>query len=222
MALATINQNFEKIGKVELFLAEYPVAGYTGATLTDKIENVYELFYSDGTARKALKAGTYVWGNINEGGVALKFKGNTVENDTMLGSKHPVGYSSFSAELEGSINDVDANHMKDIISALSGSVLTTTAATGIAGRTTIMIGGQQALKKYALLLRSVNPSITGEFDNYLFPRVVMDLDSDLKFEKGKVLELKFKITALYDQTFLDPDTGLPAIGFMDTVTAAAS
>lgn len=221
MSIATINSNFEMPGICNVYLLPYPTGSYTGADQAAKIKTLYELIYPDGDIRKGTtKASDYF--NLTADGLSCKLKSNAVEVDPMLGSKHPSFYQDFSAELEGSFIDVDVNHFKDIISAGSGAIVTHDAATGSAARSTLLIGGQKKINKYALFIRLQSGNgYTGEFDHYVFPRVVFDLDTDLKFEKKSTLECKFKITALYDSTFIDTTTGMPILGFMDTVTGAA-
>lgn len=221
MAIATINQNFEIPGYAQVFLVAYPVSGYTGASQDEKIEAAYELFYTDGTIRKGVTK-VSEFANLNENGLGCKFKALTVETNPNGGSKHPIAFQNFEAELEGTFYDVDVNHLKDIFSAGSGAVKTTTAATGTAGRSTLLVGGQKRLTKYAMLVRLQSGNgVAGEFDHYLFPRIVFDVDSDFKFTKKDALEMKFKATALYDNTFIDPDTQAPVLCFIDTVTAPA-
>ena len=81
MALATVNRLFERPGRVEVFLAlaptTDPLASPTGVAATDnplRLIEYYKLFYSDGSARKALKAGVVPYANIDGEGVTVKTK----------------------------------------------------------------------------------------------------------------------------------------------------
>jgi len=225
MALATINSTFEQAGKSQFYLVAYPTGGYTGANLAAKITNLYTQFYTDGTARYAPTASQYL--NALSDGFNFKLKMNTIEVDLNNESKRPSFIQDFSGTVEATFQDVDVNHLKDILSAASGDVISTAAATGIAGRDTLTMGNQILLTKYALMVRTPSGnSITRtggsgyEFDHFIFPKVVVDMDADFKLSKKEVVSAKVKFTTLYDQTLVDL-AGNAIMGFKDTVKAVA-
>lgn len=225
MAIATINSSFEQAGKSQFYLAAYPVGGYTGANLAAKVTNAYTKFYTDGSARYTPLTAQYF--NALADGFALKMKMNTVEVDLNNESKRPSFIQDFSGTLEASFQDVDVDHLKDLFSAGSGDVISTAAATGIAGRDTLAIGNQVLLTKYALMIRTPSGNAlarTGgsgyEFDHFLFPKVVCDFDADFKFSKKETVSGKVKFTLLYDQSLVDL-AGNAIIGLKDTTKAVA-
>ncbi len=225
MALATINSSFEQAGKSQFYLVAYPGSGYTGANLAAKITSLYGNFYTDGTQRYTPSATQYL--NALAEGFTFKLKMNTVEVDLNNESKRPSFIQDFSGTVETTFQDVDVNHLKDMISAASGDLVTTAAATGIAGRDTLSIGNQILLAKYALMIRTPSGNAitrTGgsgyEFDHFIFPKVVVDFDTDFKLTKKETVSCKVKFTTLYDQTLVDA-AGNPVMGFKDTVKAVA-
>jgi len=218
--VAIMNQDFEIPGYCEVYLAAYPTGGYTGATLDLKIKNAYELFYTDGEARNSIKL-TGQWANLDANGMSIKLKAGVVETDPQGGSKHPIAFQNLDADLEGIFYDCDVQHMADILSATSGEIITTASGVGKAGRKTLLVGSQKLLKKYAVMVRTVS-LIEGEYDHWLFPRVVFSVDTDFKFSKKDPQACKFKITGLYDQTFLSPDNNSAVMAFKDVADTAAA
>jgi hypothetical protein len=225
MALATINANYEQAGKSQFYLAAYPSGGYTGANLAAKITNAYTKFYTDGSQRYTPLTSQYF--NALADGFSIKMKMNTVEVDLNNESKRPSFIQDFSGTLEASFQDVDVDHLKDLFSAASGDVISTAAASGIAGRDTLTVGNQTLLTKYCLMVRTPSGNAiarTGgsgyEFDHFLFPKVVCDFDADFKFSKKETVSGKVKFTLLYDQTIVDL-AGNPIMAIKDTVKAVA-
>lgn len=221
MALANINTNYTIPGYAQLYLAEYPVAGYTGDTTADKVDAAYELFYTDGAARKALKTGVYEWGFLSGDGLSVKIKGEPVKVKANGMGEYPIAYANFSAELEGAIFDCNSAHVKDMFGVESGDIITTAAASGIAGRETLLIGGQKLIKTYVAMARLQSP-VTGEFEHYFFPRVKMSAeDVELAMKDAEVIKMKFKLTAFADSAFPSAVTGAPNVLFVDNVKSAA-
>ncbi len=212
MALATVNRLFERPGRVEVFLAlaptTDPLASPTGVAANDnplRLIEYYKLFYSDGSARKALKAGVVPYANIDGEGVTVKTKANPIEVDPNSGSKHTIGYADFESSIEFPILDGDADHWKDIIGARAEDIISTAAASGVAGRKTVLWGAQKMPLRVVALLRMPSILVPGEYDNRLYFRNVMTLDADEKFNKKSAVNMKIVLSPQNDVFMVDSD-----------------
>ena len=227
MALTSINRLFERPGRVEVFLALAPtvdpLASPTGVAATDnplRLIEVYKLFYADGTARKALKAGVKPYANIDADGVSSKVKANPVEVDPNSGSKHTIGYSDFETSIEFPILDLDVAHWSDILGARAEDLVSTAAATGVAGRSTVLFGAQKVPTKVVALLRMPSVLVPGEYDNKLFFRAAMTVDAEEKFQKKNATNAKITLSCQNDVFMVDSD-GTGHIGAIDNALVAA-
>jgi len=220
MALTTINAGFEKTGKGNLYLAAAPTTDPGGSTtILATITGYYAKFYADGTTRKTLTGGVLPWANLDSSGLNVKIKQNTVEVDPNNGSKHPIGI--IDTEMSGEITflDCDPAHLADAFSCTAAELQAFAAASGKAGRKTVLLGGQSILLKYTALYRM--PSlITGEYDHWLFPRIVISPDIDLKLSKKDAISCKLRFTAQPDIYALNAD-GFGEMAFADVADAVA-
>lgn len=228
MALTSINRLFERPGRVEVFLALAPtvdpLGSPTGVAATDnplRLIEFYELFYADGTTRKALKGGVVPYANIDSDGVTVKTKATPIKVDPNSGSEHTIGFADFPTSVEFPILDFDAAHFADLIGARAEDKVTTAPAAGVAGRLTVLFGAQKLPTKVVVLCRMPSILVPGEYDNKIFFRAAMEVDAEEKFQKKSAVSTKVILTCQNDVFMVDSD-GTGHIGSVDNATAPAS
>ena len=227
MALTSINRLFERPGRVEVFLALAPTVDPlttpTGVAATDnplRLIEYYKYFYSDGSARKALKAGVVPWANIDSDGVTVKIKATPIKVDPNSGSEHTIGFADFPSSLEFPILDFDAAHFADLIGARAEDKITTAPAAGVAGRLSVLFGATKLPTKVVALCRMPSILVPGEYDHKLFFRAALEVDSEEKFQKKSPVSTKVMLTCQNDVFMVDSD-GTGQVGSVDNATAAA-
>lgn len=227
MALTKVNRLFERPGRVEIFLAlaptTDPLAAPTGVAATDnplRLKALYELFYTDGLIRNGLKAGVSPWANVEASGITVKTKGNPVEVDPNSGAKHVIGYADFEQSIDFSIIDADVAHLADVTSARSQDRIATAAATGTAGRDTLLLGGVKTPQLVVALLRMPSVLVPGEYDNRLAFRAAFTLESEEKFSKKDAVVVKVGLSVRPDAFMVDAD-GTGYMAALDNAIAAA-
>lgn len=227
MALTSVNRLFERPGRVEVFLALAPTVDPlttpTGVATTDnplRLIEFYKLFYADGSARKALKGGVVPYANIDSDGVTAKVKANPIETDPQNGSKHTIGISDFETTIEFPILDFDAAHFADLIGARAEDKVSTAAASGIAGRLSVLFGAQKVPTRVVALLRMPSVLVPGEYDNKLFFRSTMMVDAEEKLQKKNAVNAKVMLSCQNDVFMVDSD-GTGHIGAVDNALVAA-
>lgn len=221
MSLTSINRSFERGGRGQLFLKAYPAAN-PGATssLTDVVKGFFGLFYADGDARKTLSGGVNPYCNLDASGLSVKFKQETIDVDPNNGPKHAIAIKETSCEAEINFYDVDPAHLADAFNLKAEELLTIAASVGKAGKVTALIGGQSVLNRLVALYRMPSPDFPGEYDHYLFPRVVIAPDTDIKLSKKDAIALKLKLSCQPDLYLINSD-GFSEIAMADISNAAA-
>lgn len=220
MALASINRNIERTGRGEFYLAPYPTAD-PGTDAASRLTAFFALFYADGAACKTLKAGVTPWANLTSDGLKVKVKQNVVEVDPNNGPKHTIGVQDTDMSGEMGFIDVDPAHLADAFGCSVDELIAQAAATGKAGRSRVLLGGQTNLVKYVGLYRMPSALVPGEFDNYLFLRILFTVDTEFDFNKKSAVNCKMKFEALPD-CYLVNANGLPEQAVYDMATEAAS
>lgn len=220
MTLSVANTSQIRSGKGQLFLAAYP-ASNAGTTLTTRAEIYYELFYADGTIRKTLAGGVTPWATLTADGFSLKVKQDQIKFDPNDGAEFVVGIKDTAVTAEFSFGELTAAKLSEVLSSAADTILTTAAASGTAGRTTVAMGSESAIKYYTALYRVESKQFPGEYDNYLLPKVNFEADFDLSLKKGEAVKLKVKAICNPDSNGMVAANGLPIYALVDTVTAAA-
>lgn len=222
MALATFNRNAIQAAAGQIFVVATP-ATLVGATVALKVTELFALFYANGDTRNTLKGGANPWAVLDKSGFKAKIVTKEIKIDPNDGPEEVIGWESVAHNSEITILDVDVDHLKDVLSATAAQVLATASAAGVAGRSTLLAGGQRNPVDYALLYRyPAGKKYPGEFRNILIPCCTLSLDGDTEYSKGKAIEAKIKVDAKAFSLLLDPSTNLPVVWLEDTVTAAAS
>lgn len=221
MALATFNRNAIQAAAGQIFIVASPTT-LVGATTALKVAELFALFYASGDTRTTLKGGVNPWAVIDKSGFKAKVVTKEVKIDPNDGPEEVIGWEAVASNAEITIYDVDVDHLKDVLSATAAQVLATASAAGVAGRSTLLAGGQRTPTDYALLYRYPSKKYPGEFRNVLIPSCTLSLDGDTEYSKGKAIEAKIKVDAKAYSPLLDPSTNLPVVWLEDTVTAAAA
>lgn len=227
MALTTVNRLFERPGRVEVFLAlaptADPLASPTGVAATDnplRLLEFYKYFYDDPAARKVLKAGAKPYASVDTDGVTSKTKANPIEVDPNSGSKHTIGFADFESSIEFPILDFDAAHFADLIGARAEDKVSTAAASGVAGRLSVLFGAQKTPTRVVALLRMPSVLVPGEYDHKIIFRAAMSVDAEEKFQKSKATSVKVSLSCQNDVFMVDSD-GTGFIGAVDNALVAA-
>jgi hypothetical protein len=218
MALTSKNVNYERHGRGRLFLVARPTAD-PGSDHVTRVHGYKALVYAAGDTGVALKNGVLEYANLTAEGFSIKSKQNVVEVDPNNGSKHPIGITDTEIDLEFEFLDVDPAHVADMFSLTAAELVAVAAASGKAGRKFALVGGQSILNQVVACYQL--PSlIAGQFDNYLFPRVVLYGDADIKLSKGNAISMKVKGKAIPDTYLVNAD-GFGECMVVDVADAAA-
>jgi hypothetical protein len=221
MALTTINGNFERHGRGELFLVPCPTADPGTGTLASTVDGYYGLFYEDPAAKKALKAGIKPWCNLTSDGIEFTCKEASVTSDPNNGVKHDIPVGIDEASLKLSFQDVDAPHLADGLGLPASQIIAVAAAAGKAGRKIAVLGGARSPVRYVAMYRMVSAQVPGEFDHYLFPRVSPKADGSIKLSKKELVKMDLTLQ-IQDDLYAKTEDGTGAIGFVDTSDAPAA
>jgi hypothetical protein len=220
MGLTTINGNFERHGRGDLFLAPYPAADPGTGTLASTVDGYYGLFYQDPVAKKVLKAGVKPWCNLDGDGIEFTVKEESIESNPNRGLKHKIPVGIDEAGLKLTFLDVDAPHLVDALGLPASQLIAVAAAAGKAGRKIAVMGGSRSTAKYVAMYRMASAMVDGEFDHYLFPRVMSIADATIKLGKKEQVKFGMTLTILDDLYALAAD-GTGVIGWADTADAPA-
>ena len=221
MAISTLDATYIQAAPGQLFLAAAP-SSVTGANLLAKIETLFSLFYS-GTAgsRKTLTVST-PWAALTADGFKAKLKQVPVEFDPNDGPKYAISFQHLEATAEVTVGDLSAAKLAEVMSTTANAIMTTAAATGVAGRTTVGAGGEAYPTLYTGMYRYPSRKVSGEFDHVLIPFLTWELDTDYELSKKAVRQAKLTLKANSNGGLLtNPDTGRPVYWVEDRVTAAA-
>ena len=225
MTLSTVNRSFEKIGRGEFYLAALPAASVFSscATQADYVKKYFEQFYTTGTGDtlKALTAGVKPYASLTSDGLKVKVKQNPIDSDPNSGPKHTVGIQDTEITFEMGIIDLTPQKLAELASCSTEELIAQAAATGKAGRSQVMVGGQSILTPYVGMYRMPSTLVPGEFDHILMPRINVVLDTDFDFNKKSVLSCKVKGTCLQEAYGLVNAAGFPEQMIYDIANAAA-
>jgi hypothetical protein len=217
MALATSNRNAIQAASGQVFLAA-ALTALAGATTADKVKALYVAAgYADGDIRNDLTAGVTPWAVLDKNGYKDKITGKEIKIDPNDSAEETIGLEDIAYTGEITIYDVDVQHMKDVLSAAAANVISTVASATMAGRETLIAGGQRILTDYMLLYRYPSRKAPGEFNNILVPKCSIAINADRENSKGKARDLKITINAKGFDLLPDPATNLPSLWLEDFV-----
>lgn len=216
MAIATLNRNAIQNSPGQIFLLAAPTT-VVGTTPSAIVKELYGKFYTDGDIRSTLTT-TTPWAAIDKAGYKDKITAKEIKVELNDSPEEVIGYEVIDYEADLTIVDVDAQHMKDVLSASAAEVLTTVASATQAGRDTLIGGGQRYPNDYMLLYRFPSKKAPGEFNNILVPICNFTLKTDRENSKSKARELKINIRAKACYLLPDPTTGMPTLWLEDFVT----
>lgn len=220
MALTSINANYERMGRGNLYIVARPSSD-PGVDSTARVHGYKALFYAVGDTGVALKSGVKAYANLTADGLSIKSKQNMIEFEPNNGPKHPVGVADTEIDLEFEFADVDAAHVADVFNLSASELIAIAAASGKAGRSFALVGGQSSVTAVSVCYQMPSVLVPGQFDNEIFPRVILSGDSELKLgKKSGTVTLKVKGSALPDTYLLNAD-GFGESWIHDVATAAA-
>ena len=219
MSIASFNRKAIQAAGGKVYLAATP-SSTTGSTPAAIVKELFGEFYADGDIRNALASDVVPWSVMEKSGFKAKVKGKDILIDPNNGPEEAIGFEAIGYDAELTIYDVDAQKMKDVISASVNQVLTTVKSATQAGRETLLGGGQRISLDYMLLYRYPSKQVSGEFNNVLIPACNILVDTDTDYTKTKARDLKIKIKAKDSGLLTDPDTSNGVIWLEDYVTVA--
>jgi len=221
--VGTLNQSKKIVGPAQVYLVAYPTGGYTGASDAVRVTNVKSLFYSDAATDADRVLIPSIYSDIDAAGIEVKVKQDKVEYDPNMGGKYKVANSVSEVSVTWAYKDLDANKIIDAFSALTGDTFTTTAATGVAGRKTVMLGRQSVPLYVAMLIRYpseiVSAGAVQEYRNIYIPYATITPDWTLKIDKKSAATVKMTAEAICDMTLIGSGP-MPPVALTDDVTAA--
>lgn len=223
--LGSVNQLKKMVGPAQVYLVAYPSAGYTGGTDALRITNVYSQFFSDsGTgALRILIPSAY--SDIEANGIDIDLAQSEISYDPNMGSKYKLGNGPSSCTIKWKYKDIEANKILDAFSCLTGDMSTTTAAVGVAGRKSILVGRQSAPLLVAVLVRYPTATTSAgsilEFQNIILPMATMTPQWKLKVDKKSAATAEVTVTGICDMTLIGTQA-MPPVALVDDITAAGT
>lgn len=220
--LGSLNQSRVIAGPAQVYLINYPAAGYTGGTDALKVTNLKSLFFSDSATDACRVLIPSVYADLDATGIELKFKQAPIKFSPNMGGDYKAANGPSELTVSWAFKDVDANKILDAFSAIAGDAFTTVAAAGVAGRKTIMIGRQGVPLKVAMLIRYPSTiqsaSAVQEFENIYVPMANMEPNWDVKLDRKNVAVVKMTANAITDMSLIGTQA-MPPIALWDQVTA---
>lgn len=221
--LGSINQLKKITGSANVYLAAYPSGGYTGATDALRVTNVKSLFFSDAATDADRVLIPSVYSDIDASGIEIDIKQTPVEFDPNSGPKYKAANGPTEVTVKWKFKDVDANKIMDAFSGLTGDLFTTTAATGVAGRKTVLLGRNSAPLYVAMLVRYPTSTISAggvtEFQNVYVPFATITPDWQIKLDKKSVATVNLSASAIGDMTLIGSGA-MPPTALIDDVQSA--
>ena len=222
MALASINQSCKITGtSMQLYL--YPYVAPTGTTLTAQLASLYSNIYTSG------KTGTPTipqWALLDSTGCNFKYKSDMISVDTNFLGKVPAGFGPPEITMEGVCVDINADHLKDILGATTNELVTETATSTLYGSLAVAMGSQRRVAYYGAIVRWLSPTVvTGTdvaWDHLVIPRLVINPELDLKFNRKDPTVAKFNFMIIPDATILSADSGGAVSAIYDTATTPST
>ena len=221
--VGTLNQSNHIVGPAQVYLVAYPSGGYTGATDAIRVTNVKSQFYSDAATDADRVLIPSIYSDIDATGIEVKLKQDSVEFDPNMGGKYKVSNSVSECSVTWSYKDLDANKLIDAFSALTGDTFTTTAATGVAGRKTVMLGRQSTPLTVAMCIRYPSEIVSAggvqEYRNIYVPMANLTPDWTLKIDKKSAAVVKVTANGVCDMTLIGSGP-MPPIALTDDIVSA--
>ena len=221
--LSTLNQSKKIAGVAQVYMVAYPTAGYTGGTDTLRMANLKSQFFTDSATDACRVLIPSVQFDLDATGVELKVKQTPIEYDPNAGSKYKAMNGPSEATVSWTFKDMDSNKIMDFFSGVSADLITTAAATGIAGRKTVYVGRQGSALTVAILIRyPANVTSAGgvvEYQNIFIPQATVTPDWTLKLDKKSLATCKVSATAICDWSLVG-SAPIPPVALIDEVTSA--
>ena len=223
--VGTLNQSKKIAGPAMVYVVARPSGGYTGGTDALKVTNLKSQFFSDSATDACRVLTPSIYCDIEASGIEIKLKQNPIDYDPNSGSKYKAMNGPSECTVSWQFKDLDANKLIDAFSCLAGDTFTTAAATGVAGRKTVMLGRQGAPLEVAILVRypSVITSVgsVAEFQNIYIPYAMMNPEWDIKLDKKSLATVKCVATAVCDMSLIGSQS-MPPVALVDDITAAGT
>jgi hypothetical protein len=221
--LSSLNQSKKIAGVAQVYLVARPTGGYTGGTDALRVTNLKSQFFTDAATDACRVLIPSIQFDLDASGVEIKLKQNSIEFDPNAGSKYKAMNAPSEATVSWTFKDMDAGKIMDAFSCVAGDQFTTAAATGVAGRKTVMIGRQGSPLEVAILVRypagTVSAGGVAEFQNIYIPYATMTPDWDIKLDKKNLAVCKLSATAICDMSLIG-SAAMPPVALIDDVTAA--
>ena len=198
----SLNTNIERNSRGYLYLLPVPATLPTGANLQAKIRADFDLFLETGEWSDMLEA-VKAYGNITADGLQAKFKQNRLQGESNNQSKHDIGIEDLEATADFTLIDVDPKKFADLFALDTDEMISGAASSTAPGFDIAALGGQTVPKRFVALWRAADGNISGEFEMFLWPRVTISPDTELKLSKKERVEGKFTLTAEEDFNVLN-------------------
>ena len=200
--LGSLNSNIERNSRGFLYLVPIPAVLPAGANLAAKYRGYFDQFL-EAASWTTLKAGLNPSANITAEGLSYKLKQNRLQGESQAQAKHDIGIIDTDATAEYTIIDVDPKKFADAFSLDSDELISVAAAAGTPGFDLAILGGQSVPKRFMALWRAPDQAVPGQFEMFLWPRVTISGDTELKLNKKDRVEGKLILTAEEDFNLLN-------------------
>ena len=217
MALASgVNKSSIQNAPARIYLLASPTT-VVGTTTLAIVKELYAKFLADGDIRGALANGIVPYGTMNKDGYKETIKAKELTCEPNAGGDFVAAYESIDYEATFTIAEDDVDHTKDVFSASALEVLTITASSTQAGRSTLLGGGQRFPADLMALIRWPSKQCPGEYIHTLVPCCNLKIDQSRERSRGKLGETSYKLVAKDFELLPDPTTGLPTKWLEDYV-----
>lgn len=209
-------------GPGQVYLVAYPSGGYTGGTDALKVTNVKSQFFTDSATDADRVLIPTAYSEIDANGINPKLKQAKIEFGSQYG-KYKVANGPSEFTCTWSYKDIDANKIIDAFSAVAGDTFTTTAAAGVAGRKSVLLGRQSVPLFCAALIHYPSQTTSAgsvvEWQNIYVPYCTITPEWDIKIASNGVATVKMELVAIPDMS-LQGTQAYPPIAIWDDVTSA--
>lgn len=213
---ATFNRQAIQAAGGQVFVAPVP-ATVVGTTTAAIVKELWAKFFLDGDVRGPLIEGTKPWTIPTANGFKTKLESKTLTQQLCTGDKITLGRENVDFEAELTVPDYDPQHLKDLLSASAGHILTLVKSPTQDGRETFLGGGQRAVVNFMVLYRFPG-KLPGTFRHILLLNAAPSVDGDVEHNYNKPREAKAKFMCEPFDLLPDPDTGLGVKWMEDYVT----
>ena len=192
LVIGGTDASFRGKGAHKLYILAYPTADL-GADNEDRVDAILTL----------VKAAT-AWGSTTKKGVKYSAKQKTIKFEFGSGApKEEVSNGWESAELSGSIFEVDPAHIGNVLGLQAADVLSVAATAAAEGRSVAIVGNPDNSVNYMAVVETPSAKIAGAKDYHIYPKVSFVGDPEISYGPDEAMDLAFKLNVKASDFIID-------------------